>query len=52
MAAITAPVKPARRHATRSPTPCGLMATGHRLDQGSATWSGGGTRPMSRTSSV
>src|SRR5579883_658656 len=25
-----------RRHASRKPTPCGLMASGHRPDQGSA----------------
>src|SRR4051812_7569630 len=30
--------KPERRHALRSPTLYGLMASGQRLDQGSAQW--------------
>ena len=38
MAAITAQAKPERRHALRSPTLYGLMASGPRLDQGSAQW--------------
>ena len=38
MAAITAQAKPERRHALRSPTLYGLMASGQRLDQGSAQW--------------
>ena len=33
MAAITAQAKPERRHAARSPTLYGLMASGHRLNQ-------------------
>jgi len=42
MAAITALATPARRHAMRSPTPFGLIASGPRLDQGSAQISVGG----------
>jgi hypothetical protein len=38
MAAITAQAKPERRHALRSPTLYGLMASGQRPDQGSAQW--------------
>ncbi|MDQ0393723.1 hypothetical protein [Labrys monachus] len=38
MAAITAQAKPERRHALRSPTLYGLMASGQRLDQGLAHW--------------
>ena len=38
MAAITAKAKLERRHALRSPTLYGLMASGQRLDQGSAQW--------------
>jgi len=34
MAAITAKAKLERRHALRSPTLYGLMASGQRLDQG------------------
>ncbi|MBF5088491.1 MULTISPECIES: hypothetical protein [Alphaproteobacteria] len=41
MAAITAQAKPERRHALRSPTLYGLMASGQRLDQGSAHWKRG-----------
>lgn len=40
--AITAKAKPERRHASRSPTPCGLMASGRRLNQGSASYGRGG----------
>ena len=41
MAAITVQAKPERRHAMRSPTLYGLMASGQRLDQGSAHWKRG-----------
>jgi len=45
MAAITAQATPARRHAMRSPTLYGLMASGHRLDQGPAPFSGEWSSP-------